>query len=35
VIFPYSGDWSYSDYDGAPTDAYPPPAAEALRTCQC
>ena len=28
VIFPYLGDGSdYSDYDGAPTDAYPPPAA--------
>jgi hypothetical protein len=27
VIFPYLGDGSdYSDYDGAPTDAYPPPA---------
>jgi hypothetical protein len=28
VIFPYLEDGSdYSDYDGAPTDAYPPPAA--------
>jgi hypothetical protein len=27
VIFPYPGDWSDSDYDGAPSDAYPPPAA--------
>jgi hypothetical protein len=28
VIFPYLGDGSdYSDYDGAPTDAYPPPTA--------
>jgi len=28
VIFPYLGGGSdYSDYDGAPTDAYPPPAA--------
>jgi hypothetical protein len=27
VIFPYLGDGSdYSDYDGAPTDTYPPPA---------
>jgi hypothetical protein len=24
--FPYPGDGSDSDYDGAPTDAYPPPA---------
>jgi hypothetical protein len=27
VIFRYPRDWSDSDYDGAPTDAYPPPAA--------
>jgi hypothetical protein len=26
VVFPYSGDGSDSDYDGVPTDAYPPPA---------
>jgi hypothetical protein len=26
VIIPYSGDGSDSDYDGAPADAYPPPA---------
>jgi hypothetical protein len=26
VIIPCSGDGSDSDYDGAPADAYPPPA---------
>jgi hypothetical protein len=26
VIIPYPGDGYDSDYDGAPTDAYPPPA---------
>ena len=27
AVIPYPGDWSDSDYDGAPTGAYPPPAS--------
>jgi hypothetical protein len=36
VVIPYPGDWSDSDYDGVPTDAYDniavyPPPARAVR----
>jgi hypothetical protein len=40
VVIPYPGDWSDSDYDGAPTDAYgniadppPAPAVQAPQAC--